>query len=47
MQQEEQQTAPADDRRSRGTPEPDPNRRQRTGGDDRTIGKSVQQEDRK
>ncbi len=43
----EQQTVPAADRRSRGPSEPDPNREQRTGGESRKIGKSIQQEDRK
>ncbi|MEN6517875.1 MAG: hypothetical protein ABFC38_06740 [Methanospirillum sp.] len=48
MQKEQDpQTGPADDRRSRGPTEPDPNREQRTGGESRTIGKSIQQEDRK
>ena len=47
QKEQDQQTAPADDRRSRVPTEPDPNREQRTDGEGRKIGKSVQQEDRK
>jgi hypothetical protein len=47
MQNDDQQAAPAEDRRSGGAPEPDPNREQRVGGTSRKIGKSTQQEDRK
>jgi hypothetical protein len=46
MEEEDRQDAP-DDRRSEGTPEPDPNRDQRVGGTGRKLGKSTQQEDRK
>jgi hypothetical protein len=45
--EEDQKTAPAEDRRSGGPIEPDPDREQRVGGPGRKIGKSVQQEDRK
>jgi hypothetical protein len=44
---QDQQTPPADDRRSQGPTEPDPNREQRIGGGSRKIGRSTQQEDRK
>ncbi|MEN6343508.1 MAG: hypothetical protein ABFC89_13230 [Methanospirillum sp.] len=47
MQDDTERTAPPQDRRGRGAPEPDPNREQRTGGEGRKIGKSTQQEDRK
>lgn len=47
QKEQDQQTVPAEDRRSGGPPEPDPNREQRTGGGSRKIGKSTQQEDRK
>lgn len=42
-----ERTASGDDRRSGGTPEPDPNEEERTGGKIRKIGKTIQQEDRK
>ena len=45
--EQDQESPPAEDRRSRGATEPDPNREDRTGEDGSTIGKSVQQEDRK
>jgi hypothetical protein len=47
QEEQDQQTAPADDRRNRVPTEPDPDREQRTGGGSRKIGKSIQQEDRK
>lgn len=47
QKEQDQQTVPGNDRRSRGPTEPDPNREQRTGGESRKIGKSIQQEDRK
>jgi hypothetical protein len=47
QKKQDQQTVPAEDERSRGATEPDPNREERTGGEGRKIGKSVQQEDRK
>ncbi len=47
QKEQEQESPPAKDRRSRGATEPDPNREERTGEDDSTIGRSVQKEDRK
>ena len=47
QQEQDQESPPAEDRRSRGATEPDPNREERTGDEGSKIGKSAQQEDRK